>query len=114
MDEAAQGSSLGIGKDTLRKAGAVVNKSERKTLLPRIDLSRLGRQDKSVRQTMLCGVSHRAAFLFSVFWKREFGGVPPAVHESAPKNAPHCNGLCSALQCPMERAAMPDAPHCVI
>lgn len=114
MDEAAQGSSLGFGKDTLRKAGAVVNKSERKTLLPRIDLSRLGRQDKSVRQTMLCGVSHRAAFLFSVFWKREFGGVPPAVHESAPKNAAHCNGLCSALQCPMERAAMPDAPHCVI
>lgn len=113
MDEATQGSSLGIGKDTLRKAGAVVNKSERKTLLPRIGLSRLGRQDKSVRQTMLCGVSHRAAFLFLVFWKRELGGVPPAVHENAPKNAPHCNGLCSALQCPMERAAMPDAPHCV-
>ena len=89
MDEAAQGSSLGIGKDTLRKAGAVVNKSERKTLLPCIGLSRLGRQDKSVRQTMLCGVSHRAAFLFSVFWKRELGGVPPAVHESAPKNAAH-------------------------
>lgn len=31
MDEADQGSSLGIGKDTLRKTGAVVNKSERKS-----------------------------------------------------------------------------------
>lgn len=31
MDEAVRGSSLGIGKDTLRKAGAVVNKSERKS-----------------------------------------------------------------------------------
>lgn len=29
MDEAARGSSLGIGKDTLRKASAVANKSER-------------------------------------------------------------------------------------
>lgn len=29
MDEAVRGSSPGIGKDTLRKAGAVANKSER-------------------------------------------------------------------------------------
>lgn len=29
MDEAARGSSPGIEKDTLRKAGAVANKSER-------------------------------------------------------------------------------------
>lgn len=31
MDEADRDSSPGIGKDTLRKAGAVVNKSERKS-----------------------------------------------------------------------------------
>lgn len=31
MDEAVRGSSPGIGKDTLRKTGAVVNKSERKS-----------------------------------------------------------------------------------
>lgn len=31
MDEADRDSSQGIGKDTLGKAGAVVNKSERKS-----------------------------------------------------------------------------------